>query len=107
MNLKLAKIGLPLALLVMLSFRAEADYDTCRSNVAVGNLLTDVIVVRPVGLIGTLVGGGLFMGLSPLIAIANITPPHNAFERVSAVLIGVPYNYTFVRPLGYFPSSCN
>jgi hypothetical protein len=87
--------------------RADADSGlNCRQSGLVGNLLTDVIVVRPVGFVGTLVGGGLFIGLSPLTGLASITPPHDAFQKVGAILVGIPYAYTFVRPLGYFPNSC-
>ncbi|PZN83635.1 MAG: hypothetical protein DM484_03990 [Candidatus Methylumidiphilus alinenensis] len=106
-KLKLAKWVLPLVLLALVSMQTKADtVDNCKPSNEALNLLTDVIFVRPVGVVGLLAGSALFVGLSPLTALANIPEPHNAFHRVGAVLIGVPYSYTFERPLGYFSASC-
>ncbi len=106
-KLKLAKWVLPLVLLASVSMQTKAEtVGNCTSSNEVLNLLTDVIFVRPVGVVGFLAGGVLFVGLSPLTALANIPEPHNAFDKVGAVLVGIPYSYTFVRPLGYFPASC-
>jgi len=106
-KLKLAKWVLPLVLLASVSVQTKADtVGNCTSSNEAMNLLTDVIFVRPVGVVGLLAGGVLFVGLSPLTALANIPEPHNAFDKVGAVLVGIPYSYTFVRPLGYFSASC-
>jgi len=106
--LKFAKWVLPLVLLALVSAQTKADdYSMqCKSGNQALNMLTDVIFVRPAGVVGLLAGSVLFVGLSPLTALANIPEPHNAFDRVGTVLVGIPYGYTFVRPLGYFPASC-
>ena len=107
MNKKIAKSVLPFLLLALASWQAKADtVPDCKPRYEALNLLTDVIIVRPMGLVGTVAGGALFIGLSPFTAIANIPEPHHAFERVGQVLIGAPYAYTFVRPLGYFSANC-
>ena len=111
-KLKLPKFVLMLALLASVSAQAAVDpYRYCRNrNDAITdamNVLTDVIVIRPVGFAGTLAGGALFLGLSPLIALAAIPEPHDSFDKMGVLLVGVPYHYTFVRPLGYFSTACN
>jgi len=105
--LKLVKFGLTLLVLALLSMPAAASNAmNCRHRNYAMNVLTDTVVIRPVGLVATMVGGALFVGLSPLIALASIPEPHDSFEKVGGVLVGVPYAYTFVRPLGYFSSTC-
>lgn len=108
LKLKLAKLILPLLLLIIISPHANADSTPyCKPRNEAMNVLTDVVFVRPIGIAGMLAGGALFVGLSPLTALANIPEPHNAFDRVGELLIGVPYAYTFVRPLGYFSTTCS
>lgn len=106
--MKLLKLVLPLALLVSVSMPAagEPRWDCKMINDPI-NVLTDVIVIRPVGLAATVAGAGLFVGLSPLTALASIPEPHDSFDRVGAILVGAPYGYTFVRPLGYFSNTCD
>ena len=58
------------------------------------------IFLRPVGLAGTVVGAGLFVGLSPVTALAAIPAPHDAFEKLANTIICKPYKWTFVRPVG-------
>ncbi len=60
----------------------------------------DVVVLRPLGLAGTLVGSAVFVGVSPLTALASIAPPHDAFEKMGYMLVKTPYDFTFVRPVG-------
>ncbi len=101
--MKLAKFILPLALLA--SAPVQAQYDTradCKNRNEVINLMADVVLIRPLGAVGTFSGTVLFVALSPLTALADIAPPHDAFERVGTVLMGIPYSYTFERPLGLF-----
>ncbi len=104
--MKFAKLVLPLVLLAA-SLQSGADVALlCNPKNQDMNLSTDVIFVRPVGALGTLAGGALFIGLSPFTALASIPEPHDAFTRMGALLVGAPYDYTFIRPLGYFPASC-
>ena len=107
-KLKLSKFVLMLAMLASVSMQA-AGYSglDCKVRNDAMNVMTDVIVIRPVGFAVMLAGGALFLGVSPLTALASIPAPHDSFERVGAVLVGAPYSYTFVRPLGYFSGSCD
>lgn len=106
--MKIVKLALPLFLLALSATQAVADNALdCKTRTDAMNIMTDVIVIRPVGLAATLAGGVLFVGISPLTALASIPYPHDSFNKVSALLIGVPYGYTFVRPLGEFSNTCH
>jgi hypothetical protein len=65
-----------------------------------GFVLLDVLIYRPVGVAATIIGTGVFIGLSPLTALASIPKPHDAFVKTGNILILAPAAYTFVRPLG-------
>ncbi|MEI6333265.1 MAG: hypothetical protein WCS87_01790 [Methylococcaceae bacterium] len=65
-----------------------------------GFVLLDVLIYRPVGLVATIVGTAVFVGVSPLTALASIPEPHDAFAKISNILILFPGTYTFVRPIG-------
>jgi len=65
-----------------------------------GFVMLDVLLYRPVGLIATVIGTGVYIGISPLTALASIPEPHDAFVKTGKILILSPANYTFVRPLG-------
>ncbi|MBL1262099.1 hypothetical protein [Candidatus Methylomicrobium oryzae] len=62
--------------------------------------LLDVLIYRPIGLAVTLAGMGLFVGMSPLTALASIPRPHDAFPQAFDILVNTPAAYTFARPLG-------
>ena len=62
----------------------------------------EVVFLRPLGLVTTVVGTGLFIGLSPFTAFASFAPPHDAFKWMGDGLIVRPARYTFKRPLGDF-----
>jgi len=63
-------------------------------------VILDVLFYRPVGLAVTLIGAGVFIGMSPLTALASIPAPHDAFAKTSNILILAPAAYTFIRPVG-------
>ena len=63
-------------------------------------VMLDVVLYRPVGLVATVVGVGVFAGISPLVALASIPKPHDAFQKTAGILILAPAAYTFVRPVG-------
>ena len=58
------------------------------------------LVLRPLSFAGMLAGTVLYVGVSPLTAIATIPAPHDAFELLADLLIVKPAKYTFVRPVG-------
>ncbi|WP_374090421.1 hypothetical protein [Methylomicrobium lacus] len=62
--------------------------------------LLDIIIYRPIGLATTIAGAGLVVGLSPLIGLASIPRPHDAFPQAFDILVNAPAEYTFTRPLG-------
>ncbi len=65
-----------------------------------GFILLDILLYRPVGLVATVVGSVVFVGVSPLIGLASIPEPHDAFAKMSEILVLAPGAYTFVRPIG-------
>jgi hypothetical protein len=62
--------------------------------------LLDILIYRPIGLAATLAGVGIFLGISPLTALASVPRPHDAFPQAFDILVNTPAAYTFVRPLG-------
>ena len=60
----------------------------------------DLLFYRPLGLLTTIVGTAVFIGVSPFTALASIPEPHNAFHKTANIFIVAPANYTFSRPLG-------
>ena len=62
--------------------------------------LMDVVILRPLGLCATILGSALFVGLSPVTALAQITPPHDAFDQMGHILVMTPVDFTFSRPIG-------
>lgn len=65
-------------------------------------VLADLVLLRPLGIALTAAGAGLFIGTSPLAALASIAPPHDAIERSGNALVVAPGAFTFMRPLGEF-----
>lgn len=65
-------------------------------------ILADLLLLRPVGTVLTLLGTGLFIAVSPITALSAIAPPHDSFERVGMVLIAAPAAFTWTRPLGEY-----
>ncbi len=65
-----------------------------------GTYFFDIVLYRPFGLVTTIAGAALFAGISPLTALADISPPHDAFDIAAETLVITPYKFTFERPLG-------
>ncbi len=67
--------------------------------------VTDILpelVIRPMGVLGTAFGTGLFLFTSPVIALATIPEPHDALQQTFNDFVVSPYRYTFRRPLGTY-----
>ena len=96
----LRKLIISLTLLSIIAFSvpsfAESPYQKYDPLFAI----VDVVIIRPLGLVGTIAGAALFVGLSPITALAQISPPHDAFEKIGHALVVTPAEYTFNRPLG-------
>ncbi|MFI3119134.1 MAG: hypothetical protein QX203_04070 [Methylococcaceae bacterium] len=65
-----------------------------------GFVLADVLLYRPLGFAATIAGSALFIGISPLTALASIPEPHDAFNKTFTILVLAPAAYTFIRPVG-------
>ncbi len=65
-----------------------------------GFVLLDVILYRPVGFVVTAIGAVALVAVSPLIGLASIPEPHDAFAQTSDILFVAPATYTFIRPIG-------
>ncbi|NNG00329.1 MAG: hypothetical protein HKM93_13165 [Desulfobacteraceae bacterium] len=84
--------------LVLIPFCASAavEFEEDDKDIQAGKMAADVLVVRPLSLAATLIGGGLFIISLPFSALGGNTK--EAYQR----LLEDPAKYTFARPLGDF-----
>lgn len=61
-----------------------------------GAMLADLVFVRPFGLVGSVLGAGIFVVTLPF------TVPSRSTEAAANALVAEPLEYTFNRPLGDF-----
>lgn len=73
---------------------AFADDSSLVVTPSPGAVIADLLVLRPIGLAGTI------LGLAACIVSAPVTIPFNSTHEVAEVLVFEPYGYTFERPLG-------
>ena len=95
---------LTLLLTVSISAPAYAEATATKTNehYSIFFVVPDILIYRPVGFAFTVAGAALFVAISPLTALANIAPPHEAFEKTKDILIMAPARYTFLRPVGNY-----
>jgi hypothetical protein len=86
-----------MALVVAVSTPAFADDQSVNANGL--DVLADV-VLRPVGLVATIVGAGAYLSVLPAVAIHSIYPPHDAYEKWADMVVINPAKFTFTRPTG-------
>jgi hypothetical protein len=91
-----------LGFIILLSILSLSTTAQARSEEVPGSasVILDIMLIRPIGLVATVVGAGVFVALSPLTALASIPAPHDAFIKTGQILVLAPGAYTFVRPLG-------
>jgi hypothetical protein len=89
------KIFIAATLICFASFPCKAT-----DQPSLGTAIVDLLLMRPAGLIATVTGAALFTGLTPLTALADIPPPHDAFEILAKPVVYAPFAFTFQRPLG-------
>ncbi|MFO7713233.1 hypothetical protein [Desulfosarcina sp.] len=65
-------------------------------DVIAGKMAGDALIVRPLGICATVIGGALFIVSLPFSALGGNTKP--AYDY----LLADPFNFTFNRPLGEF-----
>lgn len=74
---------------------AAQDDQILDNKPSVGAMAIDLILIRPLSLVGTVVTTGLFVLQLPL-AIPQGEMPREAAQK----LVVEPFQYTFTRPLG-------
>jgi hypothetical protein len=79
---------------------AEDSYYTARSeDVSAETIIVDGLLLRPGGIIATVVGTAVFVVTLPF------SIPTRSVDKAAQKLIVDPAKYTFVRPLGQIESS--
>lgn len=74
---------------------ADEYQDALEGKPSAGAMAFDLLLVRPVGLVATVLGAGLFVVQIPLSLIQG-TPPSDPAQK----LVVEPAEFTFKRPLG-------
>jgi len=77
----------------MACFAGELEQD---NDITAGKMTGDALVVRPLGLCATVIGGAVFVISLPFSALGGNTKP--AYDH----LMADPFKFTFSRPLGDF-----
>lgn len=95
MRLRLTAAALLLALAVC-PWRASAQQREPISGDRATDMVVDVVVIRPLGLVATVAGAALAVVALPF------TIPSGSVEASARELIVKPADYTFRRPLGDF-----
>jgi hypothetical protein len=73
---------------------SQAPYQSDGYDVAANTLLI------PFGIAATIASSAVYVGISPLTALATIPPPHDAFQKLADVMICKPFKWTFIRRAG-------
>jgi hypothetical protein len=80
--------------LVLSLNRSVLAKDNSSGNPSVGAVMLDILVLRPLGLCGTILGASAYAISLP------VTVPFKKTDEASKILVMEPYSYTFERPLG-------
>ncbi len=76
------------------SLAFAAGHQGTSSNPSAGAVVGDILVARPLGFVGTVLGTTAFVVSLP------VTLPTHQVDKVGKVLVERPFNYTFERPIG-------
>jgi hypothetical protein len=76
--------------------RDREYYTACEPEPTGGMMMWDVLVMRPVGIVGTALGSVVWLVSYPFAALGGNT------GESTQKLVSAPFNWTFQRPLGYF-----
>ena len=91
---KVVIVALVLVTLITTSAPALAD-----GGASVAAAMTvDVIIARPMGFVGTILGSAVFILALPFAALSR------SIEPVAQTLVVDPFKFTFTRPVGDFSS---
>ena len=91
---KVVIVALVLVTLIMTSVPALAAGG---ASVAAA-MVADVIIARPAGFVGTILGSAVFILALPFAALSR------SIEPVAQTLVVDPFKFTFTRPVGDFSS---
>ncbi len=89
-------MSLLIATLLILVFNSVslAAVQESSSRPSAGAVVSDILVLRPLGFVGTVLGGAAFVVSLP------VTLATHKVDRSEELLVQEPYDYTFERPLG-------
>jgi hypothetical protein len=79
-------VGVPPALAI--------DQEQVNREPTTNEVLTDALVARPLGLVGTVIGAVAFVVTLPF------TIPSGTTDRAAEAMVAKPARYTFKRPIG-------
>jgi hypothetical protein len=80
------------------SFAKSDSSDYGKSDTAAGKMAVDLVVIRPIAIVGSVVGCALYVASLPF-----SLPGGNSGE-VWDTTVKAPVKFAFVRPLGSFPN---
>lgn len=96
MKRKLAVAGLCIALAVSNVTNVSAQENRPVMGDSGTDMVLDLLLVRPIGAVGLVIGAAVFVVSLPL------TVPTRSTLEVGREIVGKPFEYTFYRPLGDF-----
>jgi hypothetical protein len=91
-----AVVAISYVVLMAGSVPAMADESYPSDEADSGGMLADLVIVRPLALVGTLLGTAVFVVSLPF------TLPGRNVDEAANLLVAKPFEYTFNRPLGNF-----
>jgi hypothetical protein len=90
-------VAVMVALIVgLLSPAAFADQYAEREKPTGGMMMWDALVMRPIGIVGTVLGSAVWLVSYPFAALGGNT------DESTEALVQEPFEWTFQRPLGEF-----
>lgn len=95
----LSKACAAITLLVSASTAVAQDYQQIEYSPSAGAMAFDLVVVRPISLVGTVLGAGLWVVQLPFNGIQAAADGQWS-NAPAEKLVGEPFRYTFTRPLG-------
>lgn len=96
MNKRILAAGLSALMLAATSLPAAAQMNGDGATDAGGRMMGDLLIVRPISMVGT------FLGAVGFVVALPFTLPTGSVGESARVMVAKPFEYTFNRPLGDF-----
>lgn len=99
MNMQIRRIMVLLLVVALIAIPCNAfaiNVPSSDDQIKIGEMATDLVVVRPVGIVTVILGFGFFVVSSPFSALGG-----NVGEAWD-IMVAKPVKFTFARPLGDF-----